>query len=416
MSPIQFFKYFERYSERLLEKGRSNNVYYKQGINTAFHASFDSLDEISVTVFGVTCFVSPDAIPDELFKPDPKTPVGGEEPWDDPWVVDEAIQNLLSASLMVRDPITNSYRIHRLVQKGFRDWLGTSRRETAFINASRFLFECFPKQVHMQTLHPYWPACKKYIQHVASLSYNVRKLKLQGLPWPSLSTFVQLSSNAAWYLFEASSMQEGDEILEVAFLCCEKRDTLIYATLCQTAGVIQREQGKTSLAYPWSRKAMDIRKRLLPANHPDLANIYTNTAGALLTDYRTDEAIRMYTSALDINLKLPRDQQIKIVFLQYINLSVANGYKQAYDEAYEMLQLAHEAIIEAFGQGTHYEAMENLSRATLQINERKFLNARQSAERAFKHFFAEAEYHPTTLAARHKLSLIDLAEHKIEDA
>ncbi|EXM03682.1 hypothetical protein NOF04DRAFT_19837 [Fusarium oxysporum II5] len=31
MSPIQFIKSFERYSERLFEKGRSQNAYYKKG-------------------------------------------------------------------------------------------------------------------------------------------------------------------------------------------------------------------------------------------------------------------------------------------------------------------------------------------------------------------------------------------------
>ncbi|KAM5515235.1 hypothetical protein FOXYSP1_06202 [Fusarium oxysporum f. sp. phaseoli] len=74
MSPIQFIKSFERYSERLLT------------VNTAFHSSFDSLDETLVTVFGVARFVVPDAIPDDLFKPDDDTPIGKEGPWDDPWV------------------------------------------------------------------------------------------------------------------------------------------------------------------------------------------------------------------------------------------------------------------------------------------------------------------------------------------
>ncbi|EXL83180.1 hypothetical protein FOPG_04164 [Fusarium oxysporum f. sp. conglutinans race 2 54008] len=31
MSPIQFIKSFERYSERLFEKCRSQNAYYKKG-------------------------------------------------------------------------------------------------------------------------------------------------------------------------------------------------------------------------------------------------------------------------------------------------------------------------------------------------------------------------------------------------
>ncbi|KAK2481991.1 hypothetical protein H9L39_07630 [Fusarium oxysporum f. sp. albedinis] len=72
----------------------------------------------------------------------------------------------------------------------------------------------------MQTLHPYWPACNKCIQHAASLSYNVRKFKLHELPWDSPSTFVRLLSNAAWYLTETASSREFDELLETAFMCC----------------------------------------------------------------------------------------------------------------------------------------------------------------------------------------------------
>lgn len=112
--------------------------------------------------------------------------------------VDDAIQNLLSASLLTRDPLTEKYRVHRLLQQQFRDWLGEERRETAYYNAARLLFEAFPKQVNMQTLHPFWPTCKQYIQHVASLGGNILKYKYNDLPWSRLETFVMLSSNAAW--------------------------------------------------------------------------------------------------------------------------------------------------------------------------------------------------------------------------
>ncbi|KAF9767395.1 hypothetical protein IL306_000053 [Fusarium sp. DS 682] len=139
-------------------------------------------------------------------------------------------------------------------------------------------------------------------------------------------------------------------------------------------------------------------------------------AGALLTDYRTDEAIKMYTDALNINLKLPREQRINIVFLQYFGLCVANLYKHSYAEGHEMLGLAHDTIMEAFGPDTHYDAIANLRRCNLYIAEKKYIDARQNGERALKHFVAEAEYHPTTLATRYRLSTIDLAERKIDDA
>ena len=97
---------------------------------------------------------------------------------------------------MTRDPLTEKYRVYRLVQEQFRDWLGPTRREIAFVNAARLLFEAFPKQILMRTLHPFWPTCKKYIQHVAYLAQHVRKLKFSNLPRDQLETFTQLLSNA----------------------------------------------------------------------------------------------------------------------------------------------------------------------------------------------------------------------------
>lgn len=149
MTVADFLNYYEANSERLSKTPRAGtrNRYYSHGLDTAFQTAFDSLDELSVVVFGVACFVAPDAIPDQLFKPDSDTPIGKEEPWNDPFSIDESIETLLSTSLMMKDPITQQYRVHRLVQKEFRDWLGSERRKSAFINSSKLLFEAFPKSV-----------------------------------------------------------------------------------------------------------------------------------------------------------------------------------------------------------------------------------------------------------------------------
>lgn len=100
-----------------------------------------------------------------------------------------------------------------------------------------------------------------------------------------------------------------------------------------------------------------IRERLLPPDHQDIANILNNIAGVMLSDWRVDDSLAMYQAALDIDLKKPREEIRYIVYTRYLNIAVCYTSKGMYQEAEEALDTATDYIVEALGEGSHFNGM-----------------------------------------------------------
>lgn len=86
MSIVKFLALYRYNADRSTKSVHGNrNRYYKHSLSTAWKMSFDSLDEDSIHVFGVICFIGPDDIPEELFKPQQTGDIPMLPPFDDPW-------------------------------------------------------------------------------------------------------------------------------------------------------------------------------------------------------------------------------------------------------------------------------------------------------------------------------------------
>jgi hypothetical protein len=76
--------------------------------------------------------------------------------------------------------------------------------------------------------------------------------------------FIDLLSNCAWYLYEASDYGMCLRLVETAWSACEDKTSLRYATLCNIAGGAYYELNKLAECRKYWERMMTIRDTLLP--------------------------------------------------------------------------------------------------------------------------------------------------------
>lgn len=112
----------------------------------------------------------------------------------------EVEEQLLTLALIKKDPLEEAISIHRLIQAEFWYNLSESERQEAFNNASKLLYEQFPKQVSGRLMLDRWSICQLYIEHVLSLVYLYRSESDKRTNLHPPVEFHKLMCNAAWYV------------------------------------------------------------------------------------------------------------------------------------------------------------------------------------------------------------------------
>ena len=102
---------------------------------------------------------------------------------------------------------------------------------------------------------------------------------------------------------------------------------------------------------------MEIREKLLPPDHEELANIYNNLGNAYKSDCKFDEALRLYNKAVAIDMKKPIKERDQILHIRHLNIGSAYAQKGDIDQAKRHIKIGRTYAVKHFGDGTHYEAM-----------------------------------------------------------
>ena len=169
--------------------------------------------------------------------------------------------------------------------------------------------------------------------------------------WPESAS----SSNSPRYLFEISSYKQCTTFAITAIEACGSDETLILAHLSQTVGYAERERGHPKEAGIYLEQAKHIRERLLPPNHPEIANIYSSLAGVYVSSGKYDEGLALFNEAVKIDLTTPYDEHKFIIFRRYLNMATAERLKGNLDAALEYVELATPYILDSFGAETHFD-------------------------------------------------------------
>lgn len=72
---------------------------------------------------------------------------------------------------------------------------------------SVLLNDAFPKQLYGDPLYDHWPTCSKYILHAQALARSWRCAAEEGHPFNAPTDFLELLSNAAWYVLSTRELK-----------------------------------------------------------------------------------------------------------------------------------------------------------------------------------------------------------------
>ena len=163
------------------------------------------------------------------------------------------------------------------------------------------------------------------------------------------------------YLLESGAWSEEIELMKTAWDVCEDKQGLDFAHLCNTHSCIETERGNTEKSLAMLDTAIEIRRRLLGDDHPELAHSYNNYANAILQAYATpqaaEEAIVFYLKAIAIDDKQPEDERLKVAYVRYLNISRAYLILGNYETALQYVDLGEKSVFSFFEPGSFLEGV-----------------------------------------------------------
>ncbi|KAL8711218.1 MAG: hypothetical protein Q9220_004363 [cf. Caloplaca sp. 1 TL-2023] len=319
-------------------------------VDVLYSIAFAALSPHARTLLNVLCLLSPDVTQEAIFNPknqDVLSPMLDFCKQDVRRLATLApelqlvIKELRDAALVKREARILS--IHRVVQEAFF-YLHVDERQPAFDAAVRLIDEAFPRQIHGRPLHSAWERCETYIQEVLFLAAKFEDFEKQGQPLTALPEFSELLKNAAWYLFEVGEHRESKLLLKIAFSVCEDENTLLYAHLRNTAGVVDFELNHLPLCRQSLEKALEVRRKLLEPDHEELANTINNMGNLISAEGNPKEAMEYFKEAKEIRQRLGEDSAISLAITYQCN-GRALVLQRRFDEAMEQYEKAESLAV-----------------------------------------------------------------------
>jgi tetratricopeptide (TPR) repeat protein len=149
-------------------------------------------------------------------------------------------------------------------------------------------------------------------------------------------------------------------VVATAKSVCPNQNTLWYAHLCNSAGLVYNERVNSKEALQQYTICKDIREALLPPDHQELANIYGNLATVMPmypgTEQALEECKELLLKALKIELGKPTEESVKNIFIRYQNLGLVLALLKQYEDGTRYILLGRETARKAFGMDVHWEA------------------------------------------------------------
>ncbi|MBZ5525851.1 MAG: tetratricopeptide repeat protein [Acidobacteriia bacterium] len=274
----------------------------KRTVATTWAVNFADLEKnspASAQILHMSAFLAPDMIPLEILEKGGKElgePLKARlaEAIEKPVILDELLQPLVDYSLVRRNPDTNSYSMHPLVQEVMREGISAEQDRVWADHVVRVVHAAFPDPGLFQN----WLDCDRLLPHALACA---RLIDSHGLESEAAAV---LLSHAAYYLSEGAHQytraeplyRRAAEIYEKA-LGAEHPHTAISLN---NLGWVSRSQGKYKEAEPLYRRAFEIFEKALGAEYPLAARTLNNLAGLYWCQGRYEESESLHRRALEI--------------------------------------------------------------------------------------------------------------------
>ena len=146
------------------------------------------------------------------------------------------------------------------------------------------------------------------------------------------------------------------DLIATAELVCEDKEGLVWAHLCNTAGIVEYERGNVARSYPYMNKSRAIREKMLPEGHMELSDMLNNYGNLLITESESEaslaDALELYQRAVKIDNAAPQGE--KVLHIRHINIGAVYGFQRKYDLAVKHYELARKYAIATF-KGSHFQ-------------------------------------------------------------
>lgn len=270
--------YLERYTPHhmtLLKRRSQVPSEYSETVATTWAFSFEKVEQMSnvaADLLRCCAFLSPDAIPEEMFTgAASKLGLGLEMLEQNPLAFDHVISILQRYSLVRRIADQRLVTIHRLVQTVLRDAMTLEQQRQWAERTLGVINHLFPE------VNPaMWHQCQRYLSHAEVCATLIDQYHIVSLEaW-------QLLTKAGSYLEARSQYKQAEllfrQALEINEQILGPENKNVADSLDHLAWVLWR-QSKFDGAEALYKRALKIREEIFGYDSPEVAQSYDNLAG-----------------------------------------------------------------------------------------------------------------------------------------
>ena len=263
-----YLELYRTYRAELLRRRGQMPGDYPASVATTWSLNFQQVEQANpaaAELLRLCAFLSPDAIPEELFSE------GGaalgpvlEQIATDAFALNEAIEELRKYSLVQRDPEARLLRLHRLVQAVLQDAMEEAKQCQWAERAVRATSRVFPDPDEPegwsqgQRFLPQAQACSVLIEKYAFLFVEAAVLLQRTANYLHCAALYELVEPLYWRALRIWEQTLGPGHLEATYALCG-------------LATFFRVQRKYEQADALSRQALHIREQVLGPEHPDVA-------------------------------------------------------------------------------------------------------------------------------------------------
>ncbi|KAI0104454.1 hypothetical protein F4814DRAFT_430828 [Daldinia grandis] len=303
MSIFEFHVAYVKYDYNLHTQKKNGWKYlgYPHALDTVWEISFATLGNQARACLGILSFLAADDVPAEIFtatQPD-KLP-GILSFCADELCLGGAIEELTRHSLVRRNIQERSFRIHRLVQAGYRAKLENPQQE--FEAAVELLLKKIPSQRSSRFDNNEWILYEKYIPQVLSLVKNYNESQTKPKPLKPNSDFVRLLTNSSYAIHDNDTINVIPELLTTAdsayHECTEvNQDRLLWALLQYLKCLHHFCTSEFVKSESEMAESLGIRLELLPPDDLLVAVAYSGLGMAIGAQGRYEEGLERLLKA-----------------------------------------------------------------------------------------------------------------------
>jgi len=286
----------ERLPELLTRRGKLD--FKHQSVAKTFLESLEQLKKRSpaaADLVRATAFLSPDAIPEEIFTEGASKFAGPlQAVAADAVAWDEAIGATLIFSLLDRDPDKKTLSVHRTVQIVVRWSMKDEEQRDWAEQVIRAVDAAYPGGTF--DIRD-WPRCERLLAHAQACASFVDEFDISSVEAGLLLI------RTGYYLYGRARFQEAEPLYRRAIAIDEKAygpDHPEVATALNNLALLLKTTNRLAEAEPLYHRALAIDEKALGPDHPNVAIRLNNLAELLRVTSRYTEAEPLIRRALAI--------------------------------------------------------------------------------------------------------------------